>query len=336
MTTTVSTAPLRRTQTRRPSTGRYSEQGTAAWTPRVSFNVVVRDGARYISGALRSLTRQTYPDFEVVVVDDGSQDETARLVERHACDDARIRLIRARPIGLVAARNLALAHSIGEFVAVHDADDLAMRHRLEVQVAEMDANPAAVAVGAHGWRINEWGLPIGRLRTGPVGRAGYRARRRAELPFNLTHSSVLARRARLERAEGYPIHYENAEDCKLLTRLAALGEVYAIPQSLVLYRVHGESYSARRMLEGELSVLRVREELARGHDYASFGAFLDDMAQSGGWETRRRAIEHRVARRQVGRALARGDLLSTARLLREGQAPPSVVAALLHRVATGR
>jgi glycosyltransferase involved in cell wall biosynthesis len=113
----------------------------------VSVLLPVRDEAPYLAEALASLSAQTFDDFEVLVVDDGSQDDSAEIADAHAHDDVRFRVVRQRPSGLVAALERARAEARGRFLARMDGDDVALPHRLEVQVGALEADERLAACG---------------------------------------------------------------------------------------------------------------------------------------------------------------------------------------------
>src|SRR5690606_37978741 len=115
--------------------------------PRVSVLLPCRNAAEHLPEAIASLEAQTYADFEVVAVDDGSTDATAALLEAWAARDGRIRVLRTPPRGLVPALAGALDASAGELIARMDADDIAEPDRLARQVALPDASPDVVACG---------------------------------------------------------------------------------------------------------------------------------------------------------------------------------------------
>jgi glycosyltransferase involved in cell wall biosynthesis len=116
-------------------------------SPLVSVLLPVRDEAPYLSEALESLSAQTLDDFEVVVVDDGSHDESAEIAEAHARDDGRFRVVRQRRTGLVAALERARPEASGRFLARMDGDDVALPHRLEVQAAALEEDDSLAACG---------------------------------------------------------------------------------------------------------------------------------------------------------------------------------------------
>jgi glycosyltransferase involved in cell wall biosynthesis len=122
---------------------------TPGRAPRVSVLLPCRDAAAFLDEAVASLLAQTYTDFEILAVDDGSTDATpARL---HACSaaDARVRVLRGPGSGIAAALRTALSAARGELVARMDADDIAEPTRFEQQVALLDAMPHVAACGTH-------------------------------------------------------------------------------------------------------------------------------------------------------------------------------------------
>jgi glycosyltransferase involved in cell wall biosynthesis len=115
--------------------------------PRVSVLLPVRDEAPFLAEALRSLSLQTLDDFEVLVVDDRSEDDSAAIAAAQAREDARFRVLRQPRLGLVAALERARESARGRFLARMDGDDIALPHRLESQVAALEADGLAACGG---------------------------------------------------------------------------------------------------------------------------------------------------------------------------------------------
>ena len=116
-------------------------------TPLVSVLLPVRDGAAHLVEALASLSAQTLGDFEGLVVDDGSADESAEIAEAHARADDRFRVLRQRPAGIVVALERARAEARGRLLARMDADDVALPGRLEAQADALAAGDLAACGG---------------------------------------------------------------------------------------------------------------------------------------------------------------------------------------------
>jgi glycosyltransferase involved in cell wall biosynthesis len=121
----------------------------------VSVIIPVFNAVRTIEATLASALRQTYPSLEVIVVDDGSSDGTAAIVEAKALTDPRIRLIRQRNAGVAAARNYGLAMAAGDLIAPLDADDLWHRDKIARQVRRFDQ------AGGHTGVVYCWSTDIG-------------------------------------------------------------------------------------------------------------------------------------------------------------------------------
>src|SRR5690606_1322307 len=113
----------------------------------VSVVMAVHDGERYVREGIGSLLAQTFGDFELIVVDDGSTDRTAEVARSIA--DPRVRLVsNGRNLGLAASLNRGLELARGELVARRDVDDVSCPTRLELQIAFLDANPDVALVGS--------------------------------------------------------------------------------------------------------------------------------------------------------------------------------------------
>ncbi len=116
-------------------------------SPRVSVLLPVRDEERHLAECLESLSAQTLPDFEVVVVDDGSTDASASIARGHARTDSRFRVLRQEPAGMVAASERARGEARAPLVARMDADDVALPERLELQVEAIEGEGLAAVGG---------------------------------------------------------------------------------------------------------------------------------------------------------------------------------------------
>lgn len=211
--------------------------------PRVSILLPVRNGMPWLPDALDSLWRQTYRDFELLVIDDGSSDGTAAELARQT--DPRLRVLPTVGVGLARALNHGLAHVRGTLVARHDADDLSHPERLARQVACLDARAdihvlATVAdyIDADGRRVDdEWVRTIRRQQDTALTPAAIAAL----LPVTccITHGSVMARAAVLRRAGGYRAPFVPADDYDLWLRLLPAHRFAKLPQALYTYRLHG-------------------------------------------------------------------------------------------------
>lgn len=202
--------------------------------PRVSFLMAVYDGETYLDEAIQSVLNQTFRDFEFIVINDGSTDGTAKIIERYRQGDGRIRAYEQPKRGLVVALNRGLGLARGEYVARMDADDISVPKRVAAQVAFMDAHPE---VGICGTWIETIGTPHGDVRRYPTDDATIRS----WLLFEsvLAHPSIVMRRALLMKIGlFYDAGYVHAEDYDLWVRAAHHTALANIPEVLLRYRLH--------------------------------------------------------------------------------------------------
>jgi glycosyltransferase involved in cell wall biosynthesis len=221
---------------------------------RVSVIIPTYNCVAFLPATLRSVLAQTYTDYEVVVVDDGSTDETPRVLELFRASQARIRYLSQANGGAAAARNFGLAHARGEFVAYLDADDLWYPAKLERQVAYLDAHPGVDVLHTEFTTIDDRGsiLHAGFNReTGrpvPRGRCATDLLRRCHVQL----STVMERRDWVRRLGGFDPSLVCAEDYLRWIRLGLAGAVFGyLAEPLVKYRwrIGSLSRDERRMLD---------------------------------------------------------------------------------------
>jgi GT2 family glycosyltransferase len=223
---------------------------------RLTVLMSVHNGAEYLTEALDSILRQTCPEFELIVVDDGSTDGSADLVA--ARFDPRVRLLRQPSRkGLAAALNLGLAHAEGEYVARMDADDISLPQRLEKQLAFMDANPDIGICGTWMEAFSEGSATPWRV---PVKHNEIHCRLLFESV--LYHPTVMLRKALLDKhGLRYDTHYLQCQDYEFWNRCARLFKVANLGEVLLRYRIHSESIGSRRRQEKLATASRVRKRL---------------------------------------------------------------------------
>lgn len=219
--------------------------------PAVSVLMAVRNGAAYLDESLASLAEQTFEDFEIVVVDNGSTDGTAGIIREWTRREPRLRVFRLDHRGVSASRNMAAAKARAPLFAQLDADDLALPHRLARQVAVMNARPLLALLGSAVELIDARGRRIGSLRR-PLGDAKLRSFLREGCAF--VHSSVIMRRDAFFAAGGYRAGLERAEDFDLWLRMAGQGELANLAEPLVRYRMHDLSTSARGAIRQAIAI----------------------------------------------------------------------------------
>ncbi len=227
---------------------------TSARTPRVSVLLPCRDAAATMDEALASLRAQTFTDFEVIAVDDGSNDGTPDVLAGWAERDPRIHTDRTPPRGIVATLRAAAERARGELLARMDADDIAMPERLERQVAFLDANPDVAACGTRVRYIPRHLVRDGARRyehwiNGLVLPDEIERDLFVECP--IPHPSLVVRRTAFEQAGGYQ-DTGWPEDYDLVLRLWQQGgRLGKVPEVLLKWREGGERLSRTDPRYGE-------------------------------------------------------------------------------------
>lgn len=251
-------------------------EDAATGEPLVSAIVPAYNAAKTITETLHSVRAQTYRHLEILVIDDGSKDETVSIAEAQAAEDPRIRLIKQPNGGVAAARNTGIRAARGEFVAPIDADDIWAPTKIARQVERVRANANATLcytwwacidhrgrVTGYGGRHTAHGDALPEMcRTNLVGNgSGAMMRKDAVIAAGLYDSSLRARGA------------QGCEDYKLYLALAAAGDVEVVPEFLTGYRTLPDNMSSdvAQMCRSHLIVI---EEFRAQHPHLS--PYLDE------------------------------------------------------------
>jgi glycosyltransferase involved in cell wall biosynthesis len=218
-----------------------------------------------IDAAIESVLRQTRGDFELIVVDDGSTDDTVARVERYL-GDARISLVRQSNAGPSAARNTAIAQAVGEYVSFLDSDDLWLPRYLEVMGATLEANPRAAAAFTDAWVLNDEIKRIARSTvmapwqppTIPTEPSMFL---RALLEYgNFVYNAVTVKRSVLAEVGGLREALSACVDYELWLRIAAAGYSFVrCPENLAVYR----RSVAGQITSDPTTIIRLRPEVFR-------------------------------------------------------------------------
>lgn len=207
----------------------------------VSVLLPVHDGMPYLPECLASLFRQTFTDFELVVVDDESTDDTAAFLS--TITDPRLRYCHVSRRGQALAMNYGLQVARAPLIARIDSDDLAEPTRLERQYAYMQAHPQCVLLGCDCWLIDRDDAVLGPLE---FPRTDTALRWLLLLGCHVLHPGVLFRREAVLKCGGYDPAFESAEDYALWTLLAEHGQLATYPEKLMRYRRHDRTVTATK------------------------------------------------------------------------------------------
>lgn len=215
----------------------------------------VYNGERWLRESIPSVLDQTFDEFELLIIDDGSTDATSRILDDYASRDARIRVLSQENHGIVDTLNRALREARYDWVARLDADDLAYPNRLERQLAFVQEHPDLAACGSFAHYINADGALIGETRNPFTTRARVEQEIAAGRMIYFLHPSMMLRRDKILDLGGYREEFPLSHDVDLWNRVAeARHKVLAQPEFLVAYRIHDYGMTRR-------SFRRLAEEL---------------------------------------------------------------------------
>lgn len=212
-----------------------------ASSPEVTIAMPVYNAGPFLAAALDGILAQSFADWELVAVDDGSTDDSLAVLRRYAARDPRIG-VRSRPnAGVVATRNEILAAARGRWMAVNDADDVSAPHRLARQLAYLREHPACVALGSAMRVVTPQGDPV-YVSSHPLTHAEIDAANLTTGGAYIGHSTAILSTATARAVGGYRAEFrDGAEDFDLWLRLAERGELANLPEVLVDYRLHAGS-----------------------------------------------------------------------------------------------
>jgi glycosyltransferase involved in cell wall biosynthesis len=227
---------------------------------KISVLMPVHNGARFIEEAVNSILQQDYRNFELLIVDDGSDDDTPMIASRMSRSDKRIHVLRQDKSGIVAALNHGINRAAGRYLARMDADDIAHPKRLGLQLAKMEAEPRLVACGTD---IVKFGEVDQYVATPPTDEA-CKALLMIESCF--AHPTVMMR-AQVIRQKGleYRADAEYVEDYRLWTDLVPYGEFANISLPLLRYRIHGGQVGSRRIARQRDAHVGIAKDVLKRH-----------------------------------------------------------------------
>ena len=225
----------------------------------ISVILAARNEERLIGRAIRSILAQTFRDFELIVVDNGSADRTVEIVSRLAATDARIRMVVEPNTGPHAARNRGAHAARGDLLAIQDADDVSHPERLERLAAYMARRPRTVVVGSWALCYSESGGLRDPFYYATSDRAIRAQLRTGPNPF--VHTTVLFRKDAFLRVGGYPGGFSHSEDYALWSLLAPHGRFANLPLHLALYRHQERAPDSQFRVDERASTAELKRRL---------------------------------------------------------------------------
>jgi glycosyltransferase involved in cell wall biosynthesis len=247
--------------------------------PKVSVVMPAYNARRYVVEAIDSVLVQTLADFEFLIVDDGSTDETSEILKAYAARDRRVRVITQSNSGVGAALNRGIEQARARYIARMDSDDVCLPQRFARQVQYLDTTPECVLVGSRVLIIDQDGLPLFEMESVQttherIDELLMQAR------WSVVHPSIMMRADVVRKLGGYNNALVPVEDHDLFLRLAEVGRLANLAEVLLRYRKHATN-SVKVLADRRVNALRRVMDAAwerRGiTDRSNYPAILPDV-----------------------------------------------------------
>ncbi len=250
----------------------------------VSVNIVTHNREKYIEEAVGSVLIQDYNNWEIIIIDDASTDNTALIVEQFLSDKRIKYYIVEKQKNISVVRNIALSKSKGKYVAVLDSDDIWNdKTKLSRQVEFLESNPEFVLVGSAANIINDHGIET-KTVIKPVSDEDIRKVFLTKNPF--FHSSVMFVKKTVEELSGYKEDLSYGEDLDLCLRLGKMGKLYNFPDPMIQYRTHEGNEATKHPGGAILDVFRIINKNRKNYGFGRsiylkkiFGKFFEKLAK---------------------------------------------------------
>lgn len=211
---------------------------------RLSVVMPVYNAEKFLPAALDSVLTQSFTQFEFLIHDDGSTDDSWAILSSYAARDPRISLSRGKNAGLPAVLNGLIARSTGELIARFDADDICLPDRFERQIAQFDDDPDLHVLGGAAEIIDAKDRKI-TINRPPLTHEAI-DNNNLQGMVSITHPAVMMRRDAVLAIGGYRNDFHGAEDHDFWLRMAEHGRLENLPDTVIQYRVHDTSISATK------------------------------------------------------------------------------------------
>ncbi|MGC4031252.1 MAG: glycosyltransferase [Tepidisphaeraceae bacterium] len=208
--------------------------------PAVSVILAAYNAEKYLAEAVDSILAQTFTDFELLLIDDGSKDSTPRIVAEYGRRDSRVVPISRPNKGLTRTLNEGIERAAAPLLARMDADDVAEPTRFEKQVAYFNEHPECVCVGSRVTLIDPLGSPI-KVTDHALDHATIDAGLIKGIGWSVVHPAAMLRADATRKVGGYREQFKTSQDLDLFLRLAEVGRLANLAEPLLRYRQHFES-----------------------------------------------------------------------------------------------
>jgi len=215
----------------------------------ITVLVAVYNGEKYLAEAINSILNQTYTNFEFLIINDGSTDNSESIILNYKAKDSRIKYVSTENRGYYNALNLGLKEASNEWIALNDCDDISLQSRLERQIEIIKSNPKIKVLSSYGYYIGiNSNRILGEIRVGPTSENEYYNLIKNNKLIFILHGAAIIHKKTIVNTGGY--RFSPLEDLDLWNRIADTKElIIAIPEPLILYRKKPGSMTEKNVFE---------------------------------------------------------------------------------------
>lgn len=218
--------------------------------PKISVVIPAYNQEKFITETIESILNQTYKDFEIIVVDDGSTDCTKQKLEKFG---SKIKIIEQPNLERAIARNNGVKNSQGEYIAFVDSDDIWTEDKLENQIKVLEEKKDCMFIYSACGRVNQYSKKIKPAKRQLEGYSGNIFEELLIRNF-IASATPLIKREFFNKTQGFNSKYIPYEDWELWIRLSLLGKIYFLPKVLAYYRIH-KNQSVRKVKAEKIEVV---------------------------------------------------------------------------------
>ena len=200
--------------------------------PLISVIFPVYNAEKFIKESIESILNQTYKNFEFIIINDGSKDNSAEIIKSYK--DQRIRYYEQKNQGLAKTLNVGLSYAKGKYIARQDNDDISFPNRFEKQISYLEQNQQIAVLGSWAKIIDENGIFTNRFHHHSTSPLNLKFELVFDNPF--VHSSIMARKDIIEKTGMYHLDNDYFEDYNLWSRISYHYQIANINEELLLYR----------------------------------------------------------------------------------------------------
>lgn len=223
---------------------------------KISVIMCVYNNWEFLTESINSILNQSFSNFEFIIINDGSNKITKKILLNYKKKDERIILINQKNMGLTLSLNKALKMCNSEFIARQDSDDISYKERFMEQIKLFNSNKKIILCGSFADVINDKNQIIKSIRNLPLENLDIKKKLLHQNTF--IHSSTMYKLSAINKIGGYNNKFKYAQDYECWCRMSSEGDFANIPKKLIALRIHSESISAKKSKEQNYYALKAQ------------------------------------------------------------------------------